>query len=1082
MTEKFKFKDSTQSLFRPRKGLKFSIVFLALSLLVQFITPPEVFSQELAKHKVVGKVIGTSDNNAIPGANIRVKGTTIGTVTDMNGNFSLDVDENSVIVISYIGYVSEEISVAGKTSIEVKLVEDIANLQDVVVIGYGTKKRKDVTGAISSVTSEEIMKSQPVTIEQALQGKIAGMVVNQISGQPGGAVSVQVRGLTSFGGGQPLYVLDGVMLEGLTMIGAGTKMGTNPLSGLNPSEIESIDVLKDASATAIYGSKGTDGVIIITTKRGKTSAPKITYEANVGFQQLPNKLPVMDLKEYATFLNDRSATGIGWDWDTRAALANPQYLGKGTDWQEVLFRNAPMTNHTVSVGGGDTRTQYYVSGSYSSQEGIALGSKFDRMSIRLNLDNKTTNWLKIGTSLQLINLDNNVTASDGEVIQKALSQTPDIALKNPDGSWGGRYDGNGWIAAVPNPVAMATINTNKVNTKQAFGNLYAEINFARGLVLRNEVSSNFSLSAQTYFSPSYQMGLMSKLTSDGSYNTSQSVYSSIKNYLTYNHLFASIYSLNAMVGHEASANKSEAVGASRTNFPSNNVTVINGGDATSAKNSGSKQQWAMESFFGRPDIGIKDKYLLTGTIRDDGSSKYSPNNRWVISYSGALAWKLNNEQFFKSISAISELKLRVGYGLTNKPGGRDYAYASTLGTVATGLTGIAQLTQNIGNPDLKWEQTKNANIGLDGALFNWRINFSIDFYDKKTDGLAMQASLPRYTGTANGWNPGALDAPWVNVGSMDNKGFDFRISSTNIKKNDLTWRTDLTVSRNFNKVLKLNTDGAPIMGSKSKTVEGRSIGDFYGYVVEGVYANPIDFLGDPDNGINPVARPVDSKGVMFPVGTASGSIWYGDYKFKDMNGDGVIDTKDQTFLGSPLPKVQLGFNNSFSYKNFDLNIFFTANYGNKVYNQLRVSGENPNTNSGYMKVLKDYARLALVDPNGSATDVNNVYVENPGTKIHGFRNDNTNGNDRISNLFVEDGSFIKCKNISLGYTVPENLIRKAHISSLRVYVNVSNAFTLTKYKGMDPEIGSWDPINAGVDYGYYPQPRVFMFGLNISLN
>lgn len=1078
MTEKLKLKNSMQFLFRSWHSLKISRLFLGLALIVQLITPPDMFCQEVAKHKVKGKVTASSDNSAIPGANIIIKGTSLGTVTDVNGNFSMDVADNDVLVISYIGYISEEIPVAGTNLIEVKLVEDIAKLDEVVVIGYGTKKRKDVTGAISSVSSDEIMKSQPVTIEQALQGKIAGMVVNQISGQPGGAVSVQVRGLTSFGGGQPLYVLDGVMLEGLTSMGKGT----NPLAGLNPSEIESIDVLKDASATAIYGSKGTDGVIIITTKRGKTSAPKITYEFNTGFQQLPKKLPVMDLKEYATFINERTATGIGWDWDKRAALANPQYLGKGTDWQEVLFRNAPMSNHTISVGGGDTKTQYYLSGSYSSQEGIALGSKFDRMSVRLNLDNKTTDWLKIGTSLQLINLDNNITASDADVIRQALSQTPDIALKNPDGSWGGRYDGNGWIAAVPNPVAMASINTNKVNTKQAFGNLYAEINFAKGLVLRNEVSSNFSLSAQTYFSPSYQMGLMSKLISDGSYNNSQSVYSSIKNYLTYNRLFAGIYNLNAMAGHEASVSRSEDVKASRTNFPSNNVTVINGGDATSATNGGSKQHWAMESYFGRLDLGINDKYLLTGTIRDDGSSKYSPNNRWVISYSGALAWKLNNEQFLKGISAISELKLRIGYGLTNKPGGRDYAYASTLGTVATGLTGVAQLTQNIGNPDLKWEQTKNANIGLDGALFNWRINFSVDFYDKRTDGLAMQASLPKYTGTSSGWNPGSLDAPWVNVGSMDNKGFDFRISSTNIKGKDLTWRTDLTVSRNFNKILKLNTDGAPIMGSKSKTIEGRSIGEFYGYVVEGVYANPVDFLGDPEKGINPVARPVDSKGVMYPVGTASGSIWYGDFKFKDMNGDGVIDTKDQTFLGSPLPKVQLGLNNSFSYKNFDLNVFFIANYGNKVFNQLRVYGENPNTSSGYLKDLKNYAKLGLIDPAGSATDVNNVYVINPGTKIHGNRNDNTNGNDRNSNLYVEDGSFIKCKNISIGYTVPENLIHKAHISSLRVYVNVSNAFTLTKYKGMDPEIGSWDPINAGVDNGYYPQPRVFMFGLNISLN
>ena len=1036
-----------------------------------------VLSSYGQKVPISGVVKSAADGSFLVGVTIHLKGTTTGAITDANGAYSLSAENGQTLVFSYIGFKTREIEVKGQNVINVTLTEDTKSVDEVVVIGYGTVKRKDVTGAISSVSSDDIRKTQPVTIEQSLQGKIPGMVVQQASGQPGGGVSVQVRGLTSFGGGGPLYVLDGVELEGLASMGTGT----NPLAGIDPSEIESVDVLKDASATAIYGAKGTDGVIIITTKRGHIAPPKISYEFSAGFQQLSKKLPVMDLREFATFINERNA-GLGWGFDERPEFANPEYLGNGTDWQDELFRNAPISNHTLTVSGGDTRTQYLLSGSFFDQEGIALGSDFKRISVRLNLDNKTTDWLKIGTSLQLVNIDENVNTSGSSVINMALSQTPDIPVTNADGSWGGRYNDDGWITSTPNPYAIARINKDKVNRKQVFGNLYAEVTFAKGLVLRNEASGNFSKATETIFHPSYVMGTVEKTNNDGSYQFSENVYTAVKNYLTYTHLFANKYNLNVMAGHEASLNKSENVYAYRDNFPSNNVQVISAGDPTTAKNNGSKSHRARESYFGRLNFGIYDKYLFTGTIREDGSSIYAKNNRWILSYSGAFAWKMNNEKFLKSVEKVNNLKLRVGYGLTNKPGGRDYAYASTLATVATGLTGIAQLTQNIGNPNLEWEQTKNANIGLDGTFFNWRLNIAVDFYKKKTDGLAMQTSLPMYSGTAIGWSPGSLDAPWVNVGSMENKGFDFRISSTTIKSRNFTWKTDLTVSRNFNKVSKLNADGAPIMGTYSKTIVGRSLGEFYGYVVEGVYANATDFLGNPEKGIKPAARPVDSDGNMYPVGTAGGSIWYGDIKFKDLNGDGVIDEKDQTFLGSPVPKFQIGLNNTFSYKNFDFNIFFNASVGNKVFNQLRIAGENPGTSYGYLSVLKNHAKLALIDPEGSADDINNVYVVNPDARIQGVRNDDTNGNNRTSDRYIENGSFIRCKTISAGYTFPADLLKRISVNSLRVYVNVSNAFIITKYKGMDPEIGSWDPINAGIDNGFYPQPRVFTLGANIILS
>lgn len=1037
-----------------------------LSFILMCFWSSAIFGQTI---QLSGVVKSEMDNEVLPGVNVVVKGTTHGTVTDLDGRYSLEVSSpEAVIVFSFIGFGHEEILVGSQSVINVVLTTDTNFLDEVVVIGYGTTKRQDVTGAISSVSGDEVRRTNPVTIDQALQGKVPGLVVQQASGQPGGAVSVQVRGVSSFGSSDPLYVIDGVIISGTATLGTGT----NPLAGINPSEIESIDVLKDASATAIYGSQATNGVIVITTKRGKESPPSITYEFYTGVQQLPGKLPLMNLQEYATFINERN-TGMGWGFDERPEFVNPEYLGKGTDWQNELFRNAPMSSHTLTINGGDRRTQYLLSGSYFGQEGIALGSDFRRVSVRLNLDNRTTDWLKIGTSLQLANINESVNSSSSNVINTALSQTPDIPVTNADGSWGGAFNPNGWVNNTVNPYAIALINKDEAKRNQLFGNVYSEISFTKDLTLRNELTGSFSMATQDRFFPSYKMGLVERTINESSYTFAQSFYSTVRSYLTYSRMFGERYNVNVMAGHEAQLNKSENVSAGRTNFPSNNVQVISSGDPNTATNSGIKTQSALESYFGRVNFGLDDKYLLTGNIRTDGSSKFAAGNRWVTTYSGALAWKINNEAFLKDLKAVNELKLRIGYGLTNNQNIRDFAYTSTLGTVATGLSGIAQLTRNIGNPFVEWEKTNYSNIGLDGTFFDWRINFSVDVYNRDTEGLLMQIPLPLYSGTAVGWSPGSLDAPFVNVGEVNNRGIDFRISSKNIRGKDFLWSTDLTVSRNVNKVIKLNTEGASLDGQYSKTIEGRSIGEFYGYVVEGVFSKASDF----ENYAIPVRN-----GERLTIGTAGGSIWYGDLIFKDLNGDGIIDENDQTFLGSPIPEFQLGLNNSFSYKNFDLNIFFNANYGNKVFNQLRINGEYPGTSFGYLRTLNNYARLELIDPEGSASDINNVYVVNPDTRIVGIRNDNTNDNNRTSDKFVEDGSFIRCRNISLGYTFSEKLTKKAFMNSLRVYVNVTNAFILTNYKGMDPEIGSWNPLAAGVDNGFYPQPRVFTVGASVTLN
>jgi TonB-linked SusC/RagA family outer membrane protein len=1042
---------------------------LSLSLMT-----PNVFAQTA---KVNGTIVNQRTSAPVSGASVTVKKTNRFVISNDAGKFTIEASSGDILVITMIGYRSVEVVVGKSNLIEIKLPETMVELDDVVVIGYGKVKRKDVTGSISSITGDDLRKTSPTTFDQALQGKVAGVMVQQVSGQPGGGVSIQVRGVSSISGtNSPLVVIDGVIIPPVGDPGRGS----NPLNTINPSEIESIDILKDASATAIYGSQATNGVIVITTKRGKVGAPQITYDVYYGYQKIPKKLPVMNLQQMAGFLNDRAQV---WGFDARPEFVNPQYLGKGTDWQDELFRKAPESNHNLTVSGGDARTQYLLSGSYFNQQGIALGSDFKRYSVRLNLDNKTTGWLKIGSSLQLAHVRENLNATASNVINTALNLTPDVPVQNPDGSWGGVTNTSGWVPGVANPVALAQLVKNQRKRNQIFGNAYAEIQFYKDLTLRNEVSGNFDFGSENNFTPSYTFGKTVNGTNSSSSSISQNFYTVLRNFLTYNHNFSK-HNLNALLGHEAQLSSFENVGARRLNFPSNNVQAVSAGDATTATNSGDNGSGSsQESWFGRINYSWNNKYLITGNVRGDGSSNFAPGKRWVTTWSGALAWKMNNESFLKTASFINELKLRVGYGLTNNQGIPGNTYVTQLQSVANGLSGTAQFQSNLANPDVTWEKTKYANAGIDGAFLNWRISFSLDVYDRKTDGLLLKLPLPIYSGTTAGYSPGSMQAPYANVGAVSNKGFDLRVSSTNINRKDFSWKTDFTFSHNTNKVLSLGSGGDVANLSKTsfvinqvvqKTVVGKPIGEFYGYLFDGVFATPEDFKTH--------ALPADASGNAYLISAAGGGIWYGDRKFKDLNGDGVIDTRDQTYLGSPIPKFQFGFNNTFTYKNIDLNIFFSGSVGNKVFNQLAISQTNPQNNTAYFTAALNYARLGLKDPNGSATDKENVYVTNPDTRVVGLRNDNTNNNNRPSDLFIEDGSFLRCKNITLGYRLSPNMLSKIRLHSVRIYGSVTNAFLITNYSGMDPEIGSWDPLQAGWDSGYYPQQRMYTIGVSVAFN
>lgn len=1029
------------------------------------------FTANAQTRHITGKVTGADDKLPVPGVNIYIKGTTRAVASNANGEYIIDASTGDVLVFHMLGYTDQTFTIGQQSAINVVMVAESKALNEVVVIGYGTKKRGDLTGAVSSIMAADIVETQPTTIDQALQGKIPGVVVQQVSGQPGGDVNIQIRGISGFSSTPPLYVIDGIQIPPGSQ-SAIPGNGTNPLSGINPSEIASIDILKDASATAIYGSQASNGVVIITTKRGVSGAPVISYDGYYGLQQLPKYYDVMNLQQYATFMNEKSAI-IGYD--LRPQFANPQYLGVGTNWQKALFRTAPMQNHNVAITGGDARTKYYLSGTYFKQEGIALGSDFNRISIKVNIDNKTTDWLKIGTSLQLAKVKENVTTSNTGVILQALNQTPDVEVRNPDGTFGGN-DPNIYGAYGANPFALATIVKDLKNRYQVLGNMYAEIQFTKDLVLRNEISGNFDFATEDYFNPSYVMGAYTKTSNSGTATTGQNVYNSITNYLSYSHTFKYKYYVNFTAGHEAQVVNSQGTSATRTNFASNSVTSISSGDPSTATNTGTQSDGALEAYFGRANFTYNDKYLLTGTIRRDGSSKFAADNRWNTTYSGALAWKMKNESFLKSVRQINDLKLRLGYGLVNNQNISEYAYGSTLSTVATGLSGNSQLTATTGNPDVKWETTRSFNIGLDASILNNRVQFSVDAYDRRTNQLLLALTEPYYSGTYpnGGYSPGAVRSPFVNIGRVGNKGFEFSISTTNIQTKNFNWHTNLTYSQNKNTVLELASGTPALYGNVSRTVVGGSIGEFYGYQTLGIYKNAADFKSYP-------ALRQNGSGAI-PITPGSGGVWVGDVIFKDVNGDGKIDANDQTSLGSPIPKFQYGINNTFNFKNFDLTVFMTGDYGNKIYNQVRVNGDNPNQNFGYFPSVLNYARIGLINPAGSASDINNVYITNPGTNIVRISQSSGNANQSFSDMYVEDGSFLKCKSIALGYRFNEKLLQKIHLRGLRIYANLSNVFTITKYKGYDPEIGSWNPLNAGIDNGYYAQPRVFTFGANISIN
>ncbi|MGZ3851444.1 MAG: SusC/RagA family TonB-linked outer membrane protein [Flavisolibacter sp.] len=1050
-----------------------------LALLVAILS----FTISFAQRKITGTI--TDDKQApLVGATVTVKGTKTATTTDAVGRFTLTVPSNAnTLVVTYVGMQTQEVPIEGSNVVTVALAPTGGSMTDVVVVGYGRARKANLTTAQTGVTAKDIEKTVNVTVEQAIQGRAAGVYVTQNSGQPGGGISVNIRGISSLGRTQPLYVIDGVQIQGSEDVSFGTSSTTNPLSGLNPSDIEDIQILQGPSATAIYGSRGTNGVILITTKRGKAGNFQVNYAYQYSLQTPPKSLPVMDLPQYAEMVKEYHVIAGG---TTPAEFLDPSLLGKGTDWQKELFNNAAMNKHQLNFSGGSNNTTYYMSGEYLNQDGIALGSGFKRYGFRLNLDNKPRDWATIGANLAYNQTNENLTATNygdaqSPLIANALRLTPQIPVTNLDGSWGGSDPVNGAGQYAPiNPVALASLITN-TNVKRNFmGGINLAITPMKGLSIRTSFNGNIGSGMSTYYTPTYNIdqwhnNLIASLA-QGSY---QSWYWNWNQLIEYNRQVGK-HNFNLMGSHESQESQYQALSAGRTGFLTNDIMDVNAGNSKSATNGGGTYPWAQESYLGRLNYNYDNRYLLTATYRKDGSPYFGPDKRWGSFPSVSGAWRISREKFF-NIPKISELKVRYEYGFTGNQGSSNAAIYATMNNYPTDL-GSGFLPSTFTNPLFQWEETKTNNIGLNLGLLNNRFTVEGDYYAKKTSNLILNAVLPWYMGT-NG--VGSLAPPLVNAGSLNTKGWNLTFITTNISNKNFRWETNLNLSH-FKTVVDQLYQASPFISRTSwwmnnwtqRSYVGNQPWMMMGYIEEGLFQS-VDEIAKS-------AIPVDGTGNRVSVNPNTG-IWVGDVKYKDINGDGKIDQNDMTVIGNPWPKLTGGFTNTFSYKGFDLSILITGTYGNDVYNYIAAEASNPNNinlSRNLMVKALDYAKLTT-DASG------NPVLANPDTRVPRISNNavsSDNNFGRITDRFLEDGSYLRLKNISLTYNVPSKYLGYTKvIKGLRATVGVQNLYTFTSYKGYDPEVGAYVGTGAssanqavGIDFGRYPMTP--MYTTTISVN
>lgn len=993
----------------------------------------------MAQSSVTGKVTDSIAGRPIAHVNVTIKGTTRGSVSDANGVYVIALAPgDSVLVFSGIGYSGKEVPVNGRSAIDVVLELRSASLGEVVVVGYGTQSRRDVTGAVASIKGEEFQNLPVSGAVQALQGRAAGVNVVRSGGSPGNAGSIRIRGTGTINNADPLIVIDGVP--------AGN------LNAVNPNDIASIEVLKDASASAIYGTRAANGVVIVTTKRGNFEQPtKISVNAYTGVSNVRKTLDMLSAPDLVTlkkerYTNDGLAINPVWN--------DPDNVIQRTNWQDELFRQGKVNNIDVSLAGGSAKSSFMLAGGYYDEKGIIINSYFKRYSLRLNSDHKVGKRLKIGQSLQLTRTDDNslntTSAQDG-LIWSAIRFMPFIPVRNADGSWGTSKASNEY-GDINNPVFTANnVDANNVNTR-LLGNLNAEYQIAQGL----KIKVNLGIDGNHYTGRNFNIIVTDQTRTTNNNSLSKSFsesYSLLGEYfLSYDRLFSGKHKVAAVAGYTAQTFDGDNFSASKRDYLNEdpNQRYLDPGQ-TLGSIGGNRYYDALQSAFARVNYDYDKRYLLTATFRADGSSKFASGNKWGYFPAFSAGWRISQEKFF-DVGFINELKLTGGWGQLGNQNVGGLQYLALIGNGGrysfNNNTVVGQTQTRLPNTDISWETAEMSNIGLNAELFNSRLLIGLNYFSKTTRDMLLS---PPTIGTV-----GTLSIPDQNVGILKNSGLEVDVSYRN-NFGQLTYNISANASFIKNKVERLydgNFIGAQTYGRPneeiSRTYEGLPLGIFWGWKTNGLYQTAEDLNKDPSIANDP--RRTD--GLIEP----------GDVRFIDTNGDGLIDDADRVELGSPHPDVVYGLNADLGFKQFDLSLFFLGNAGVKIYNADRMQGLDPTYSF-----------------NMYAETINRWNGPNSSNNIPRMTTRRNNRNYRTSDLFIEDGSFFRLKNIVIGYTLHEGISKKLGIERARFYITGQNVFIITDYSGLDPELGYTDGNKQiNVDYAQYPQSRAWTFGVNIT--
>lgn len=996
--------------------------------------------------KIKGSVVDETGQPVI-GANIVVEGTTNGTITDLDGNFLLQVPEKAELRISYIGYLDQKVKVGTNTIFRIVLKEDTQKLDEVVVVGYGTMKKSDITGSVASVRLDELKEGASTSVDQMLLGKSAGVNVVQSSGEPGGGFSVNIRGASSINGGvSPLYVIDGVPIDNSRPVSQGSIVGfsdnrspRNPMSSINPADIESLEILKDASATAIYGSRGANGVILITTKSGKAEKMNISYSGSIGIQSPSNKLDLLNAADYKRILNEIIDAGGDSEANRVGDIANG---GAGTDWQdEVTRQNAITHEHQLSFSGGNSKTFYYSSFNYVNQEGIVKNTSFERLGARLNLKSDINAHLKIGMNVTGSYMKDHFVANgfgvneNAGVMYVAYNYDPTVPVKDEDGKYALSP-----ILTLDNPVALQEGMTSYSDTYRILASAFAEYHITKDLFLRLNLGTDFMNESRKNF--------VSSLTKQGKFNggIGSNQNSEKSNYIVegtanYSKTIRK-HSFGALAGISYQRYVTSYLNNRAADFPNESLGAEN-------LNLGSQETFRMQnsvtgnrlaSYIGRVNYSFDDRYLATVTFRADGSSRFGKNNKFGYFPSAALAWRISNESFLKEVDQITSLKLRLGWGRTGNQEIGDYPAISTYQSAGTAIWDGKQVVgtgpAKIPNPDLKWETTDQINLGLDFGVFNNRINGGLDYFWKKTTDMLLQLPVPQSTG---------YNSILSNVGRIDNKGLEIFLNTVNIDTKDFKWESNLTFTSMRNKVKDLGGIDEILVGAGYTHVEqvairkpGLPLNSYYGWEVAGVWQENDDYSKMKED-----YKP-------------------GDLKYVDQNKDGVINDADRVVLGNSFPDFQWSFGNTFTYKNVDLYVFFEGVQG--------VDMLNGNLIDSYFPI--NFRRNKFAEPY-----LNRWTPENPTNEYPSFVDPLKQGRKVVNSRTLSDASYVKLRTIRLSYRFPKF---DSLIQSLQLYVTAENLFTITDYVGLDPAVNPNSNSNFRMDFNAYPSARSFIFGAKID--